>query len=337
MCYVGQHLVFEEAEHVINNLTGAGFNAKQIERVCHDYGGRIETRDLGEIEVNGYEEVSPAERDKLHYVSVDGSMYLTREGGWKEIKLGRIYKDEDLVTVSKDRGSLAGSQYVAHLGGIGGFLPKMEYHIENLDNKVFLADGAVWIWNWVEDTYPDSVQIVDFYHAKEHLCGFARERFKDPGQRRKWAEEQGGTMLEKGIGPVIEALEGLPGDEGTDGKRSQLIAYYEKHRHRMQYHDFLEDGLQIGSGAMESAHKDVLQARLKLSGQRWTMGRAATDGTVKGSVQKREMGQDHGNVQKSGLKGNLSCTLSDWHKCRSNRKPFPYFLISFFRVFLVWE
>lgn len=271
MCYVGQHLVFEEAEHLINSLTGAGFNAKQIERTCHRYGGLVEKGDLDNIEVHGYEEVPPDERDKPYYVSVDGSMYLTREGGWKEIKLGRIFRQEDLLRVSEGRTALADSQYVAHLGGIGGFLPKMEYRIENLRNKVFIADGATWIWNWVEDTYPGSVQIVDYYHAKEHLCGFAGEYFNDAGQRRRWTDRQGRAMLERGIGPVLEALEGLPGDSGSDAERSRLTAYYERHRQRMQYHDFLAQGLQIGSGAMESAHKDVLQARLKLSGQRWTM------------------------------------------------------------------
>ena len=49
----------------------------------------------------------------------------------------------------------------------------------------------------------------------------------------------------------------------------QLTGYYKKHEKRMQYHTFKEKGLQIGSGAIESAHKDVLQERLKLSGQRW--------------------------------------------------------------------
>lgn len=271
MCYVGQIAVFEEAEHLVNSLTGAGFNAKQIERVCHMYGGEVERRDLEEIEVNGYDVVSPDERDELHYVSVDGSMYLTREEDWKEIKLGRIYKGADLVQVGEKRTELAASRYVAHLGNVKDFLPKMEYRIEDLRNKVFIADGAVWIWNWVEDNYPDSVQIVDHYHAVEHLCGFAREHFRDPDERREWTRAQRRAMREKGIGPVITALRELPGNGATDAERAKLIAYYERHRKRMQYHDFLERGLQIGSGAMESAHRDVLQARLKLSGQRWSM------------------------------------------------------------------
>ncbi len=267
MCYMGQHLVFKEAEQAINTLTRADVNAKQIERVCHHHGQSLEDRLLHDIEVNGYEEVSPQESGKLHYVSVDGSMYLTREEDWKEVKLGRIYKEEDLVEVSKDRCELQSSTYVAHLGGSKEFLPKMEYHIENLKNKVFLGDGATWIWNWVEDTYPDCEQIVDLFHAKEHLCEFAKEYLKDKGQRERWIDRHSLVMLSKGITPIIETLEKLP--DRTERLR-QLIGYYKNHEKRMQYHTFREKGLQIGSGAIESAHKDVLQERLKLSGQRWT-------------------------------------------------------------------
>ena len=267
MCYVGQHLVFQEAEAVINNLTGAGVNAKQIERICHHYGNSLEQEQLHAIEVKGYQEILPKESEKCHYVSVDGSMYFTREEDWKEIKLGRIYKHEDLVEVSKDRCELLTSNYVAHLGSSKDFLPKMEYYIENIKNKVFIADGATWIWHWVEDTYPDCIQIVDFFHAKEHLCEFAKEYFKDKDYREKWIEVQSEVMLNKGISPVIKTLSKLT--KKTE-KLRQLVGYYTNHQKRMQYHLFREKGLIIGSGAIESAHKDVLQKRLKLSGQRWT-------------------------------------------------------------------
>jgi len=267
MCYIGQHLVFKEAEEVINNLTGANINAKQIERLCHHYGQGLEDDLLYNIEVNGYEEVLSEESEKCHYVSVDGSMYFTREEDWKEIKLGRIYKHEDLMKVSKDRCELLSSNYVAHLGSNKDFLPKMEYCIENIKNKVFIADGATWIWNWVEDTYPNCEQIVDFFHAKEHLYEFAREYFKDKDYREKWLEKQSQVMLNKGITPIIATLQQLL--KKTE-KLRQLIGYYTNHEKRMQYHLFKEKGLIIGSGAIESAHKDVLQKRLKLSGQRWT-------------------------------------------------------------------
>ena len=267
MCYMGQHLVFKEAEEVINTLTGADINAKQIERLCHHYGQSLEDGLLHNIEANAYEEVVSEVSQKRHYVSVDGSMYFTREEHWKEIKLGRIYKQEDITKVSKNRCELQDSTYVAHLGSSKDFLPKMEYHIENIKNKVFIADGATWIWNWVEDTYPDCVQIVDFFHAKEHLCEFAKDYFKDKNQRSQWIDKHSLTMLNKGITPVIQTLNNL--SKKTE-KLKQLIGYYKNHEKRMQYHTFKEKGLQIGSGAIESAHKDVLQKRLKLSGQRWS-------------------------------------------------------------------
>ncbi|MGB0879953.1 MAG: UPF0236 family transposase-like protein, partial [Polaribacter sp.] len=134
-------------------------------------------------------------------------------------------------------------------------------------NKVFIADGATWIWNWIEDTYPSSIQIVDFFHAKEHLCEFAKDYFKDKNQKDRWIDTQSQIMLTKGISPVIKTIRKLP--KKTE-KLRQLIGYYKNHEKRMQYHLFKEKGLLIGSGAIESAHKDVLQKRLKLSGQRWT-------------------------------------------------------------------
>lgn len=267
MCYMGQHLVFKDAEEVINTLTSAGVNAKQIERICHHYGHSLEQEQLYNIEVKGYQEILPTESEQLHYVSVDGSMYFTREEDWKEIKLGRIYKHDDLMEVSKDRCELLDSNYVAHLGSSKDFLPKMEYCIENIKHKVFIADGARWIWNWVEDTYPDCEQIVDFFHAKEHLYEFAKEYFKDKNQRDKWASKQSQVMLSQGISPIIKVLNNLT---NKTEKLRQLIGYYKNHEKRMQYHIFKEKGLLIGSGAIESAHKDVLQKRLKLSGQRWT-------------------------------------------------------------------
>ena len=267
MCYMGQHLVFKDAEEVINNLTGSSINAKQIERICHHYGDSLEQQQLYNIAVKGYQEILPEESEKLHYVSVDGSMYFTREEHWKEIKLGRVYKHEDLMEVSKDRCELLDSHYVAHLGSSKDFLPRMEYCIENIKNKVFIADGARWIWNWVEDTYPNCEQIVDFFHAKEHLYEFVKEYFKDKHQREKWASKQSQIMLNKGISPVIKTLNKLP---NKTEKLKQLIGYYKNHEKRMQYHLFRNKGLVIGSGAIESAHKDVLQKRLKLSGQRWT-------------------------------------------------------------------
>jgi len=271
MCYIGQHLVFRDAEEVLNNLTGANVNAKQIERVCHQYGQWIEEEDNRVISKDHYKEYDQQKSNELHYVSVDGAMYLTREESWKESKLGRIYQPKDIVQVSPKRTELTKSTYVTHLGDHKKFTCKMDYHLENLNNIVFIADGARWIWKWIEQYYPESVQIVDYYHSKEHLCEFAKLYYKDENKRHKWINRLSQTMLDKGIDPIIESLEKLPKQQKTTAKRNKLINYYKHNKERMQYHKYLEKGLLIGSGAIESAHKDVLQQRLKLSGQRWTI------------------------------------------------------------------
>lgn len=270
MCYMGQHLVFADAEEVINSLTGAGFNAKQIERVCHIYGQCIEDADNSAIEKGDYREYGADRADGLHYVQVDGAMYLTREDGWRESKLGRIFRPADIVQASPKRRQLTGSTYVTHMGEHVDFIKKMDHHLENLNSLVFIADGARWIWKWADQYYPESTQIVDFYHAKEHLCDFAKLYFRDDGERGTWIGRMSQMMISNGIGPVMGEIEKLPEQRRTTGKRNGLLNYYRRNRERMQYHEYLKKGLLIGSGAIESAHRDVMQQRLKLSGQRWT-------------------------------------------------------------------
>lgn len=266
MCFIGQFLVFEDAEKVVNTISGSNINAKQIERICHLYGESLEQKILQDIDIEGYEVVSAEKKEELHYVSIDGSMYLTREEGWKEIKLGRIYKDSDIISVNENRNQLTDSQYVAHLGSPKDFIKKLEYKISDLKNKVFICDGAKWIWNYIDLYYPDNVQIVDYFHAKEHLCEFAQKVHTKEEQKKQWIEKTSEILINQGVNPVIEILEEFEKSK----QRDALLNYYIENRKRMQYHEFKEKNYLIGSGAIESAHKDVLQQRLKLSGQRWT-------------------------------------------------------------------
>jgi hypothetical protein len=270
---MGQHLVFETASEVLATISGVEINAKQIERICHKYGQWIEEADLELMEKSGKHNYPKEEREAIHYASVDGSMYLTREEDWKEIKLGRIFKQSDIVEISEKRKMLVQSTYVGHLGNHKDFLPKMEYYLDGLKNLVFIADGAKWIWNWVEDSYPNSIQILDFFHAKEHLCDFAKEYYVDENIRKHWIEEQTKCLKEQDVEVFIKNIEDLPISIMPKVEESKRIVleYYKNHKNRMQYKSFLEQGLLIGSGAMEAAHKNVLQHRLKLSGQRWTM------------------------------------------------------------------
>ena len=271
MCRFGQSVVFEEASSLINNLTGCNFNAKQVERVCHLYGGLLEEKTKEIIETGESKVYSQQEKEELHYAMIDGAMYpiKSKEEPWKEVKLGRIFKKSDLLPFSENRNFIPKSTYVAHLGASKDFFPKFEYQVESLKNLVFINDGASWIWKWVESRFPNSIQILDFYHAKEHLCDFAKAYFQDQQERKKWIDTQCDTLLKKTPEQVIAEIKSLAYQKKTEEIKSKLINYYTTHLQRMQYKKFKEKGLLIGSGAIESAHR-VYQQRFKLFGQHWT-------------------------------------------------------------------
>ena len=213
------------------------------------------------------------------YVQVDGSMLLTREEKWKETKLGRLFYESDVYQQSPKRGWVKGSQYIAHLGGHEVFEQKMSRLVDpyaSLEERlVFVTDGAKWISDWISAEYPKATQVLDFYHAMEHLGEFAKAHFEDNLERDYWIEENRVRLKEKGIREVIQVIKQLKVQgKAAKEERKKLLAYYRKNAYRMNYPKYLEHGLIIGSGAVEAAHRTLIQSRMKLSGQRWSKGGA---------------------------------------------------------------
>ena len=276
-CFVGHQLVFSQGEEFFLRMNGITVSGKQIERVCHHYGEDFES----DYAQGKLAEPSPGHQTAQQpaYVMMDGGMILTRqkEHPWKELKLGRIFRSRDLVKgISKKRNLITDSQYVGHLGGHQEFLSKLDFFIEDIDNdsKVFIADGAPWIWNWVQDMYPDSTQILDFFHAKEHLCQFASMYLEDGKTRGEWVKLMEKLLLEDQVEQVIDILKDILAGinkKTTANALDNLIRYYQNNHQRMKYKAFKDKGYLIGSGAMESAIRNVVQHRLKRSGQRWTV------------------------------------------------------------------
>lgn len=262
--FTGQNCVFEDGSEQLRRLSGVTVTAKQIERLTHTYG---ELLDLASCE-----EKSPVKRkEELHYCMIDGGMILTREDSWKELKLGRIFPAKAHMQESQKRNFIKESTYEAHLGGHTSFLKKVEKQTDQLDNMVWIADGARWIWNWVSSNYPESVQILDYFHCSEKLHGFAQEAFKDKEIRKKWASKQEVLLQESQTGQVLENIEKTDCKGKAKQLQRTLLTYYENNLSRMDYKTYRENGLLIGSGPMEAAHRHVIQCRMKLSGQRWTI------------------------------------------------------------------
>jgi hypothetical protein len=205
---------------------------------------------------------------------MDGSMLLTRDKkrSWKEVKLCRMFYSVDRVeNISKKRNMLTGSRYVAHPGNHEEFPDKVLDAIPAGVPPVFIADGAKWIWNWTEEYYPNAIRILDFYRCKEHLCQFAKQYFpEDESEARvegcieKLKAEQADVLLND--------IEKLPGKKAhLQKEKEKLLNYLKNNKKRINYGKFIREGLLTGSGAIESANRDVIQKRMKLSGQRRTL------------------------------------------------------------------
>ena len=268
MIFAGHSSCYEKSNEVLEKYLSVKVNAAQIYRVTDLYGEQIgKETDSKECSL------TPLRQDDTLYVELDGSMVLTRKEGWKEVKAGRIFKASDSIRVDGKPGYISHSQYVAHLGDHKTFSSQMEDLIESYNVKgsrlVFISDGAPWIKNWVEDAFPNAISILDFYHASEHLYSFVEQFFKDKGKGQKWAKAQKELLLNSKVATVIKNVRRKA---GTDNKAAdELIGYYTSNINRMDYKRYKQIGCGIiGSGAIESTHRTLIQERMKLSGQRWS-------------------------------------------------------------------
>ena len=130
---------------------------------------------------------------------------------------------------------------------------------------IFISDGATWIKNWIADSFPNAVSILDYYHACEHLHEFSNNFFKDKMAEQNWAAEQKELLLNSQTREVIKNIKEL--SKHSNQQADKLIAYYESNLERMDYKRYKQTGCGIiGSGAIESAHRTVIQKRQRLPG-----------------------------------------------------------------------
>jgi hypothetical protein len=265
-CYVGQLLPFDEGSLCLNKLSGISLTDKQIERLSHHYGQVLEDLEKADSACQQPHAID----QEPHYAMMDGSMVFVRKQGWKELKLGRIFA-QGACYHEKKRGVISQSRYVAHLGNHQDFLAKFDQEVCNKKQIIAISDGARWIWDYWSTNYPQATQILDFFHLIEKIGLWAGLVIKDCDQRKDWINWCEKLLLNNEASEVELMIQSIDCQGEKKEKQANLLTYLSNNKHRINYKTYLDDGLFIGSGAMESANKQVVQKRLKLSGQRWTL------------------------------------------------------------------
>lgn len=135
-----------------------------------------------------------------------------------------------------------------------------------------VADGAAWIWNLAGDYFYDSTQVVDWYHANEHLANAAQQLYPhEEGNRKRWLHDQKTILFQGHANRIVQRLKtkAETASPATAEILQQEAGYFDTHKHRMYYLDFRNDGWLIGSGTVESAAKQY-KHRFTGPGMRWS-------------------------------------------------------------------
>jgi hypothetical protein len=142
------------------------------------------------------------------------------------------------------------------------------------EKKVVIGDGAEWIWNNTELHFPNAIQIVDLYHARQHLWDVARKLHpNDDANQNDWMKVHQKRLLDKGkIEKLVLSLRLIASANPEIADKIRIEAdYFEKNAERMRYPKFRRQHLFVGSGVIEAGCKTVIGSRLKQSGMFWTV------------------------------------------------------------------
>lgn len=265
--YFGQSECYEKCPEVLEKTIGIKIGHTQVHRVADTYGEELAKT------IDTTRTLAPLQAKEVLYVELDGSMLFTRDENWKEVKVGRVFKSSDCIDPNGKQSWIRHSQYLAYLENSKSFTARMENLIDTYNptkqQLVFINDGALWIKQWIEDAYPDALSILDYWHVLEYLYAFVNSFFADKTKGDKWVEKQKELLLNNEVKQVIKNIQKIaPNNE----QAQKTIAYYKANSNRMDYKHYKTIGAGIiGSGAIESAHRTVVQKRMKLSGQRWSV------------------------------------------------------------------
>jgi len=292
---VGQEAPFDHGREQMRVLAGLEVTTKSVERSAEAIGADIAQREQAEIQKALQLElpVVAGEPIRVLYVQMDGTGVpvvkketVGRQGKTegqpahtREVKLGCVFTQ---TTWDKEGFAIRDPDSTTYTGGIesaeefGRRLYAQAYGRgwSRALQKVVMGDGAEWIWNLVALHFPDALQIVDLYHARQHLWEVARRLFPNKeGQQKAWMKIHQKRLLDRGkIEKLVAALRSLASDNPEVAEKIRAEAnYFERNAERMRYPKFRRQHLFVGSGVIEAGCKTVVASRLKRSGMFWTV------------------------------------------------------------------
>jgi hypothetical protein len=292
---VGQAAPFDHGREQMQLLAGLDVTAKSVERVAETIGENIARHEQQEIQraVQLDLPIIIGEPVPILYIQMDGTGVpvvkketVNRKGKrdgqpahTREVKLGCVFTqtawdEEGFAIRDPDSTTYTGAIEPAEEFGKRLYVEAWKRGWSRAEKKVVIGDGAEWIWNLAQLHFPGALQIVDLYHARQHLWGLARQLHPSEEKRRNaWIGLHQKRWLDKGkIEKLVDSLLSIQTANPDLADRIRIEAdYFATNAHRMRYPKFRKQHLFVGSGVIEAGCKTVIGSRLKQSGMFWTV------------------------------------------------------------------
>jgi len=262
---------FDQAGQMAEELLGIRVDDNTIAKTAEEVGAVVLARN--DVAVSKSLELREPPKTQVQpkrlYISTDGTTAPMLEG-WREVKCGVVYWDDPIEGRQlRYLGRLEGSE----LFGRRLWYLACECGLRQAREVVFLGDGAPWIWKQAKTRFSRAKQVLDWYHASEHVWDCANSLYGEGTKTcTRWANGMLKVLHEGGGKALLERLRRSERSRGqTVEVLSELIGYVRSNVDRMDYPSYRAKGLDIGSGPVESACKRLVGGRLKGPGMRWTV------------------------------------------------------------------
>jgi hypothetical protein len=288
---------YQRAEEAIKEALKISINDDTIRQATNFVGGMIFQNDC----VKADEAFNALSSGKLKfrqningvvYIQTDGAALNTRlkdETGssWRENKLGEVFNTKDIRYWTNHKGErqhqILRKEYISYIGAAEEFKKHLlacalRNGYGQFKEAVVLSDGATWIRNMTQELFPDAQQILDYFHLCENVHTYAKALFNmDASKYTPWSRRICDLLKESKYKVVLQELE----PEKPAGCPVNLYGYISNNIRNIDYALYEKKGYFIGSGAIESGNKLILQDRLKRAGMRWNTETAQAMLTLK--------------------------------------------------------
>jgi hypothetical protein len=294
MALVGSNGSFAQGREQLEELAGLQATTKAVERQAEAIGGDIAVGEQAErrralqldlptvggpeipvlyIEMDGTGVPMVTAETEGHVGKIAGERARTREA-----KLGCVFTQTQVDEKGRPLRDEASTTYTGAIETAEAFGVRL-YHeawqrgCSRAQRKVVLGDGAAWIWNLADYHFPGATQIVDLYHARQHLWELAAKLYPaHPAQRKAWASRLQHKLDAGQIESLVAELGRFRTSDRNVEEHIRIEAeYFSRNAHRMRYPTFRKQHLFIGSGVIEAGCKTIIGSRLKQSGMFWTL------------------------------------------------------------------